>query len=185
MKGFNKFIALFAIALFSVNIYAQTPEPEFVGEAYWEKEDGSFILLGKEYGAYTRGISMKANSFDALSLELDGRNAKTRVPAGQTMRIIVRATDNNSDPLSIINVIRFDSKKNKRTTVLSENNSGTLMKSRTNNKNQMMFNGKKYETTSYLIQIDCLEEGEYGIIVSNPNGLDQKRTIVSCFGVDK
>ena len=67
---------------------------------------------------------------------------------------------------------------------MSEDNSGTLMKSRTNSKDMVRFNGKKYGESSYLIELKNLKPGEYGIIVSNPNNRDEKRTVVSCFGVD-
>ena len=59
------------------------------------------------------------------------------------------------------------------------------MKSRTHTKNQLVFSGKKYGTSSYMIAIDDVPAGEYGIVIANPNSVDEKRTIVSCFGVDK
>ena len=58
------------------------------------------------------------------------------------------------------------------------------MKSRTNSKDMVRFKGRKFGTTSYLIELNKLEPGEYGIVVSNPNGRDEKRTVVSCFGID-
>jgi hypothetical protein len=29
-----------------------------------------------------------------------------------------------------------------------------------------------------------MEPGEYGVVVSNPNNRDEKRIVVSCFGID-
>lgn len=184
MKNF-KMMVLFALLVLPSSIFSQVFEPEFVGEAYWVKGEGDFVKLGKEFGAYTEGISWKSNSWDALSLELTGPNANLRIPADENIRIIIRGVDNSSDPLSIIKVIKFDAKKKKRSTVLSEDNSGTLMKSRTNVKNQMMFDGKKHGSSSYMISLDALQKGEYGVIISNPNSVDQKRTVVACFGVDE
>ena len=60
-----------------------------------------------------------------------------------------------------------------------------MMKSRTNSKDLMRFNGKKHGASSYIIELKNLKPGEYGIIVSNPNNKDDKRSIVSCFGRDK
>ena len=176
---------LLIVVFSSTMLYAQTPEPEFIGEVYWEKEDGSYVKLGKEIGAYTSGISWKSNSWNALAIELTGKNAKTRVPVGESIKLIIRAVDSNSDPISIISIYRFDARKKKRKTVIAEDNSGTLMKSRTHTKNQLVFSGKKYGTSSYMILIDDVPAGEYGIVISNPNSVDEKRTIVSCFGVDK
>lgn len=176
---------LLIVVFCSTILYAQTPEPEFVGEVYWEKADGGYVQLEKGIGAYTSGISFKYNSWNALALELMGNSARVRVPSAGTIKFIIRAVDNNSDPISIISVYRFNVKKEKRKTVIAEDNSGTLMRSRTHTKNQLVFSGEKYGLSSYLIVIDDIPAGEYGIVVANPNSLDEKRTIVSCFGVDK
>lgn len=162
---------------------SEDKEPEFVGEAFLVDGDGAYVKLDKSIASYTKGISWKANSFNALSLEIAGAKAKTRV--GQsTVRLIVRAVDNNSDPLSVVTIYRLNSKGKNRKTILSKDNTGTLMKSRTYSKNQVMFDGRKYGTSSYLLEINDLTSGEYGIVVANPNNVDEKKTIVSCFGVD-
>jgi len=164
---------------------ASTKEPEFIGEAYLLKPDGSFIQLDKEIGDYTSGISWAKNSFNALSLKINGGSAQSRFPSSQPVQLVVRAVDNNSDPLSIISIYKFKANKNKRTFLLGKDNSGTLMKSSTNSKGLIRFSGKKYGASSYLITLTDLESGEYGIVVSNPNSRDEKRTIVSCFGIDQ
>ncbi|MDR5591582.1 hypothetical protein [Christiangramia sp. SM2212] len=46
-----------------------------------------------------------------------------------------------------------------------------------------MFQGKKFGESSYIITVPEIEDGEYGIIVKNPNSLDEKSTIVSTFGI--
>ena len=183
---FNKIYLVFltCLILCCPSLNAQENEPEFIGEAYIIDAQGSTRQLDKEIAAFARGISWKANSWNALSLEIEGGAAKTRISKDQSIKLVVKATDNNSDPLSIINIYRFKVKKEKRITVLGENNSGTLMKSRTNTKNQLYFIGKRYGTSSYLLTIDDIEPGEYGIVVTNPNNVDEKRTIISCFGVD-
>lgn len=68
--------------------------------------------------------------------------------------------------------------------MISKDNSGTLMKSKTNSKELVRFSGKKYGSSSYLIELKDLAVGEYGIVVSNPNSRDEKRTVVSCFAID-
>lgn len=42
---------------------------------------------------------------------------------------------------------------------------------------------EKFGTYSYIIKINNLEPGEYGITILNPNALDQKQTVVSTFTV--
>ena len=52
-----------------------TKEPEFVGEAYLLKADGTFVQLDKEIGDFTSGISWSNNSWNALSLKINGGSA--------------------------------------------------------------------------------------------------------------
>ncbi|TWI14003.1 hypothetical protein IQ31_05378 [Sphingobacterium siyangense] len=57
------------------------------------------------------------------------------------------------------------------------------MKSRTNSKSEVRFTGKKHGEKSYLLTLSNILPGEYGIVVSNPNARDEKRVVVSCFGI--
>lgn len=181
------YTALFLVFLFVVGAGAQTAnqnEPEFIGEAQILKADGSFVLLDKEIGYFTSGISWSHNSFNALSLKVDGGSAKSRFTSKQSLQLVVRAADNNSDPLTIISIYKLKANKKSRSVLLSKDNSGTLMKSKTNSKDLIRFSGKKYGTSSYLITLQDLAVGEYGIVVSNPNNRDEKRVVVSCFAID-
>lgn len=177
-------LLLITISICTTSLKAQVIEPEFIGEAYLLKNDSSTVSLDKEIADYTAGVSWSSNSWNALSIEIREGKAQTRFSSSEPLKIVVRAVDNNSDPLTIISIYKFKAKSNKRTFVLSEDNSRTLMKSRTNSKDIIRFNGKKFGTTSYLIELKNLKPGEYGIIVSNPNNRDEKRTVVSCFGID-
>ena len=50
---------------------------------------------------------------------------------------------------------------------------------------RLEFNAKKFGVDSYLISIDNIQPGEYGIYVTNPNEKDEKNTlIIATFGVD-
>lgn len=186
MKTF-KLIALFLSINFiiSLSVKAQLNEPEFIGEVYKIQDDNSTISIDKDIAAFTSGISWSSNSWNALSIEIQEKHAQTRFSSAETLKFIVRAVDNNSDPLSIISIYKLKAKRKKRTVLISEDNSGTLMKSRTNSKDLMRFNGKKHGASSYIIELKNLKPGEYGIIVSNPNTIDEKRAIISCFGIDK
>lgn len=101
------------------------------------------------------------------------------------VRLVVRAVDNNSDPLSVVSIFKFNAKKKKRTAILLVDRSETLLASRTYSKNQVRFEGEKYGNSSYLLYLNDLKEGEYGIMVVNPNNQDEKIEVVSCFSVVK
>jgi len=170
--------------LFQLPVHAQVSEPDFIGEAFLLKSDSTTLQLDKEIGDFTKGVSWSSNSFNALSLEINGDKSQVRVSSNGTVQLVVRSVDNNSDPLTIISLYKFKAKGRKRTVVLSKDNSGTAMKSRTMSKDMLRFSGKRFGKSSYLISLNELKSGEYGIVVSNPNNRDEKKIVVSCFAVD-
>lgn len=176
---------LAAMIVTTLPAMTQVTEPEFIGESFLLKADGTNAPLDKEFGDITSGISWSSNSWNAKSLEIAGGAAKTRSLLSEPLQLVVRAVDNNSDPLTIISIFKFKAGKKKRTVLISKDNSGTLLKSRTNSKDLIRFTGKKYGTSSYLLTFQDLKPGEYGIVVSNPNTRDEKRIVVSCFGIDE
>jgi hypothetical protein len=187
MKRKLNLLALVLVTILSINIKssAQESEPDFIGETHLIYAGDEYTQLDKEIGEFSSGMSFSSNSWNALSLEIQGGKSQTRIQKGKDIKLVVRAVDNNSDPLTIISIYKFKEKRKKRKVVLSEDNSGTLMKSRTHTKDMVRFNGEKYGKSSYLITLKNLKPGEYGIIVANPNNRDEKKTIVSCFAIDK
>ncbi len=175
---------LITILIWGLAVSGQERDPEFIGDAYLLKSDGTSVSLDKEIGDFTSGISWSHNSFNALSLEIAGGKAQSRFARDVPLQLVVRAADNNSDPLTIIGMYKFKSKTKSRSVVLSKDNSGTFMKSRTNSKDMIRFSGKKYAKSSYIIALKDLGSGEYGLVVSNPNNRDEKRVVVSCFAID-
>lgn len=78
-----KFLFFVSLLLQSFSAAAQTNEPDFIGEAYLLSDQGERTPLDKEIAAYTAGVSWKANSWNALSLEITGGKAQTRVTQGR------------------------------------------------------------------------------------------------------
>jgi hypothetical protein len=174
-----KKIAIFLIAaIASFGLFAQNvEEPNFIGEAMLLNADETTTLLEKQTVQITTKNQMVAVKSHMV---LNGCCAGVRVEAGK-LQLIVRAVDNNSDPMSIIQIIRFEKgKKNRKAELASVGyggaKSGKLI--------LVNFTGAKFGTSSYLLTIPNIGRGEYGIIVSNPNIKDEKITVVSTFGVD-
>ena len=114
-------------------------------------------------------------------LQIDGCCSDTKLKASDNLQFIVRSVDNNTDPMAIVKIFRFDSsKKYRRAEVSSQNNWGTV---KTNKLQYLNFTAKKYGTSSYLITLKDKPAGEYGITITNPNALDEKSTIVSTFSI--
>lgn len=182
MKNLLAFI-LCVLCFFGAN--AQIKEPSFIGEAVLVLPDSTTRKLDKEFAQYRSGISWSTNAWDATFLKIESGKANVRLPKGSTATFIVKAADNESDPMSIISIYKFNAKKNKRETMVHRSNAGTTGSSYNVTKNLLPFSGDRFGDKSYIIELSNLEPGEYGIVVRNPNALDEKRTIVACFAVDK
>ena len=92
-----------------------------------------------------------------------------------------RAKDNKADPMSIVRVFRMKSSKKNRSAVISAVGSFSV---NSNTMDYLRFSAEKYGESSYRLTFDERPAGEYGIIVSNPNNVDEKMVIVSTFAID-
>lgn len=172
--------------LTSFSAFSQTTleEPEYIGEAILVTDSNKSVVLDKEYGEIKSSVSLAKNSWNVLKLYVNGGAASCRAKSGE-IKFIIRAKDNNSDPLSFITIYRMKAKKKNRSVDLAVDHSDNpFVSSKTYSKDKMKFQGKKYGNSSYLITTQ-LNAGEYGIVISNPNNVDEKSCIVSCIGIDE
>jgi hypothetical protein len=166
---------------FYLNSNAQTSlsEPDFIGEVMAVSADGEGVTLEK--------VRAQVKVKDLLmgfekKIYVQGKKSPIRLAKGK-IQLIVRAVDNNTDPMSIIRVFKFSVEKTRKATVAKQNEiTGNVSE---NHFKHVPFSGKKYGTGSYLLTISNIEKGEYGITINNPNTVDEKMLIVSCFGVDE
>ena len=158
-------LLLLAGATQAQTIPETTPEPEFIGEIVTVRPDGTVAKLEKQ------SVQMRTRA-NASAVIFGIGKAKTKL----------RAVDNATDPMSIINVFRFEAKKDKRMAEMASVSSFGSVKS--NKLERLSFTGRKFGESSYLITLDETPAGEYGITVSNPNNLDEKQVIVSTFAID-
>lgn len=62
---------------------------------------------------------------------------------------------------------------------------GTLSKTEENNLASVSYEAKKYGEASYLLILNDLEPGEYGIVIGDPNSDNSKNTMkVTTFSVE-
>lgn len=83
--------------------------------------------------------------------------------------------------MSIVRVFRMKSAKKNRSAVISAVGSFSV---NSNTMDYLRFSAEKYGESSYRLTFDERPAGEYGIIVSNPNNVDEKMVIVSTFAID-
>ena len=166
-------------------ITAQTLEPDFEGEVVGVYSDGSSKKLEKHNvqmrtggGVYIAGF---AASKSKTKIMIEGGRAGVRFRPGEPFSLIVRAKDNKADPMSIVRIFRMKGTKKNRSAVIAAIGSFTV---NSNTMEYLTFSAEKYGESSYRLTFDETPAGEYGIIVSNPNNVDEKMAIVSTFAID-
>lgn len=165
-----------------------TYEPEFIGETNLLCISGTDTLalpLEKKSG--------KIKSKAAASLYLTGiGSVKTRIHVeGKTStciakpdceyRLIVKSSNNDQDPNSFIQLVKFEIKKNERRCEIGQVN--TFRGSSAGTEQLVDYKAKRYGESSYLLSFEPTP-GEYGVFMSNPDSRDEKRIIVYCFTVE-
>ena len=149
-------LLLLAGATQAQTIPETTPEPEFIGEIVTVRPDGTVAKLEKQSVQMRTRANASAVIFGIgkakTKLIIEGPKAGVRLTAGQPASFIVRAVDNATDPMSIINVFRFEAKKDKRMAEMASVSSFGSVKS--NKLERLSFTGRKFGESSYLITLD-------------------------------
>lgn len=173
-------------SFYYANAQINVPEPDFIGEVIVVKSNGEYELLQKQISkVQTRAsASMYIVGLGSVTSKLvvDGYSSTSKIDMGDDFYFIVRAVDNDSEPMSIIKIFKFASSKSNNTRKAELSSTGTFSGSESNN-DYLPFTAKKYGENSYLIKLAELRQGEYGITVNNPNNIDEKSTVVSSFSL--
>ena len=179
---------LFALVLAS-GIAAQIPEPDFIGEVLAIHSDGTAEKLEKHNvkmrtgaGVYIAGLAVNKSKTKIL---VAGSQANVRFAAVVFVFlfvcVVVRAVDNKTVPMSIVRVFAMKNNRKQRSAVISAVGSFNVT---SNDMEYLPFTAEKYGENSYYLTFGDAPAGEYGIIVTNPNNVDEKMIIVSAFGID-
>jgi len=187
MKRILLIISLLTFALqgFSQQNFDHIEEPEYIGEAVYVKSDGAPLPLEKQ------SVKIKSKASASMyivgigkvksKMVVKGGTSPVIIPSNQPVTFIVKSFDNKSDPLSIVSVVKFETTKKERKFQIAE--VGTFSGGSTGNEDSVAYQAKKFKDSSYKLSINGMEQGEYGILVSNPNALNNSNTIIACFSV--
>lgn len=183
------FVSLLALLFVSTNVKAQVTveEPEFAEQTLLLTSDSDGVLLKRESGTIVTkaGASLYLTGIGKVKsrLTLQGPESVNSVKGGATTRLIVKALDNRTDPNSFVNIFKFDVYNNEeRRYQVAE--VGTLSKAETNNLSSVEYKAKKYGESSYLITMEGLTSGQYGIVLGDPNTENTKNSLkVTTFAV--
>ncbi len=155
-------------------------EPEFAEQSLVLTSDAAGKLLPRENAVLKTkaAASLYLTGIGKIKtrITLNGKNSTTIVKKEPTIKLIVKAVDNKTDPKSFINLFKFEVKQNKRQALVSE--LGTFSGASENSLSSIDYNAKKYGESSYLISLDNLTPGEYGMIMGDPNALTKKNTLM-------
>lgn len=180
-----KKILLMLVALgICTGVCASIPEPEFSGEVLAVRTDGTTEKLEKNNVKIKTGAGVYVAGFAVNKMKtkivVNGGQAQVRFAEDEPVTLVVRAVDNRTDPMSIVRVFKMKNKKQQRSAVISAVGSFSAT---SNDMDYLPFSAKKHGESSYLLTFDRPEPGEYGVIISNPNNVDEKMVIVSTFGI--
>lgn len=191
MKKFYLFLCLALLAVPTLQAQ-EAPEitcsePEFIGEVFFvNPDDGTPVKLEKQTVMMRSRVNATGIIFGIgkakTKMVVEGTSAAVRLDGSKPIQMIVRAVDNNTDPMAIINIFRFECSKKQRLAELAS--VSTFGSVKTGKLDYVSYSGKKYGESSYLLTLDKCEPGEYGITVQNPNMQDEKSVIVSTFAVE-
>lgn len=111
---------------------------------------------------------------------IKGGRSTVQLPPQEDVVLVVKCKDNDSDPSSFIQIVKFEEKKKERKTELANVNwVGNVTEG---NMELVPYEADKYGKSSYILKMPA-GDGEYGVRVLNPNDKDEKVTIFYCFGI--
>jgi len=164
---------------FDANAQVTVAEPEFAEETMLLTSDSEGVLLKRENGSIKAkaGASMFLTGIGKIKsrLTLPGIKSVNTVAVPSNARLILKGRDKATDPNSYISIFKFDVTKKERRYQLAE--VGTFTGSEESNTASVDFKAKKYGESSYLIQLEDLQPGEYGILIGDPNSNSKKNSM--------
>lgn len=181
IKNMKKIISILAFTLLCAisSVKAQNvtvEEPEFAEETIMLTSDSEGVKLNRENGTIKTkaGASLYLTGIGKVKsrLTLKGEKSVNETICNPTARLIIKATDNRTDPNSFISIFKFEVKKGERRYQVAE--AGTLSKTERNNLASVDYKAKRYGESSYYIIMEDLAPGEYGIILGDPNNANTK-----------
>lgn len=115
-------------------------------------------------------------------VEIKGGKSSVKVSPYTPVTLVVRSDNNEIDPTTFIQVIKFETSRKKRTAELA--NLNWLDNYSEGNMTLVPFEADSYGKSSYILTLSP-GIGEYGVRVLNPKNLDERIPIFYCFGVSE
>ena len=165
--------------------YAQSFEPKWVGEVVILQVENDTVSVPTEKANVQVKTSASAGRLLVgignvrSKVTVKGGRSTTQVSPDKPVILVVKTKDNESDPSSFIQIVKFEEKKKERKAELaSQNWVGNVSEG---NMTLVPYVADTYGKSSYILKVDPIE-GEFGVRVLNPNEKDEKVALFYCFG---
>lgn len=161
---------------------AHAPNPAFLNQVYYYWSD-SLLPCPKTEGQMENKMKVMGFGGSQMAYTMDGSKAALRIKAGDSLRFVVKMVT-MGDPSSMLQLLRFESKKDSRQAVMSTQ---SRFGGNKDQKNQVPFDIQRSATDVFiLIPSSRLTPGEYGFM--NQMMMKQSGTTVRytfyTFGID-
>ncbi len=135
----------------------------------------SGMMTGARVMTTASGIGDVASTVSTLAgirgmdIVFQGRSSSYSVAIDGDLRFIIRAEDNNTNPVDIYRIVRLNTSKKERRVQWFEYSSTLLGSSEAEKNGYVSFKGKRFGESSYLISIPAsqLKPGQYAIFLTN------------------
>lgn len=170
----KKLLFTFAALGCMVSAYAQKiQEPEYIGQVAIVNADSTITVLPTEkteVKANTNKLAFVPVAGMFLSkgrsyMTIKGASSTTTVPSSK-VQLVVRVDNNHVDPHKKIGFVKFEVKKKERRFLMAESGlfSGTTAKT---SYDDLGYKVEKNGESSYLVTLDNVKPGEYGLITED------------------
>ena len=195
-RGWN-IIALLTLIVLLLFLFkglrsSSTNEPEFINSYCIMTSDDAFVVLPKENGTImshqkivsnaTGGVGNVSSSVTTagalagtkgMDIVLEGGHSSYVVPKDmKTISLVIKAKDNDIDPMELYRIVRFNGSKKDRCIQWMEFSPALLGSEKAQKSGYVNFIAHKYGEQSYILTFPEKEmiPGEYGIFLSAVNG---------------
>lgn len=148
-------------------------EPEYIGQVGIMSADSTVTLLPTE----KTEVKSKTNKLGLVPVAglflskgqaymiVKGATSQTTMPSSK-VQLVVRVDNNNIDPHKKFGFVKFEVKKKERRFLMAESGflSGTTSKV---NYDDVKYKAEKIGNSSYLVTLENVEPGEYGLIAED------------------
>lgn len=176
-------VSVLLSSFFMIN--AQQFEPKWVGAVNILSIDNDTACIAAEKANVQVKTTQSAGRilFDIGNVRqkgiIKGSKSNVQCDMAKPIYIVVKCKENDVDPNTFIQIVKFEETKKERKTELAMEN--WLGNTSEMNSILVPYEADKYGKSSYILRMEP-QEGEFGVRVFNPEAVDSRAPVFYCFG---